>query len=307
MVVLLGVPSQGGGTPFVIGRTGGLSDAIMKIKLEPGWTFAKRTYQGKTLGHIYLAKSGGLSIDSANRNRASRKQASQERPRKVAARPSGQPLFRRSPRRLPEPQLNRPEKVAKVRKQKRYRLYANPRNGSQVSLIKRLAPGAFRTNYRGRSVMQAGLFQDPDKAKELERILRRNRIRTKIVSERGAVPAPRPIFSAPPAASGSILRVPSGRIPLGNARGSGSVFSSSAPPPPPNSRIAFAPRYKVLVPTRSATDQRRIRALVSDAFRASYRGRPAMQVGSFASQAEAESVIQLMRANGFQPMVEKSL
>lgn len=41
--------------PIVIGRTYGLSGGFNKIFLEPGWRFAKRTYNGQTLGHIYLA------------------------------------------------------------------------------------------------------------------------------------------------------------------------------------------------------------------------------------------------------------
>lgn len=40
--------------PVIIGRTGGVTNDISKIKLEPGWRFTKRTYNGTTLGHIYL-------------------------------------------------------------------------------------------------------------------------------------------------------------------------------------------------------------------------------------------------------------
>jgi hypothetical protein len=40
--------------PIVIGRSYGISNGFIKIILEPGWRFTKRSYQGKTLGHIYF-------------------------------------------------------------------------------------------------------------------------------------------------------------------------------------------------------------------------------------------------------------
>ena len=43
------------GDKKLIGRTRGLSDGIMKIFLEPGWQFTKRSYQEKVLGHFYFS------------------------------------------------------------------------------------------------------------------------------------------------------------------------------------------------------------------------------------------------------------
>lgn len=39
---------------IVVGRTRGMSEGYMKIFLEPGWEFAKRTYEDRVLGHVYL-------------------------------------------------------------------------------------------------------------------------------------------------------------------------------------------------------------------------------------------------------------
>lgn len=41
-------------SPILIGRSYGMSNGFTKIILEPGWRFTKRSYQGKTLGHIYF-------------------------------------------------------------------------------------------------------------------------------------------------------------------------------------------------------------------------------------------------------------
>ena len=43
------------GEKILVGRTGGLTNDFMKIKLEPGWRFTKRTYNGKVLGHFYIS------------------------------------------------------------------------------------------------------------------------------------------------------------------------------------------------------------------------------------------------------------
>ncbi|MEC4984653.1 MAG: DUF3747 domain-containing protein [Oscillatoria sp. PMC 1068.18] len=43
---------------IVIGRSGGLTNDFAKFYLEPGWRFTKRTYNGSTLGHVYLTNDG---------------------------------------------------------------------------------------------------------------------------------------------------------------------------------------------------------------------------------------------------------
>ncbi len=54
-LVLVGSPRRGGGSDIVIGRTYGLQRNFMKIVLDPGWKFSKRTYQDKVLGHFYFS------------------------------------------------------------------------------------------------------------------------------------------------------------------------------------------------------------------------------------------------------------
>ncbi|GGA50641.1 hypothetical protein CYANOKiyG1_70170 [Okeania sp. KiyG1] len=43
------------GDKKLIGRSRGLSNGMMKIFLEPGWQFTKRSYQGKVIGHFYFS------------------------------------------------------------------------------------------------------------------------------------------------------------------------------------------------------------------------------------------------------------
>jgi hypothetical protein len=54
---LMGMPSRSAGNPPIeIARTENLNSGFLKLKLNSGWHFTQRTYQGKTLGHIYLTR-----------------------------------------------------------------------------------------------------------------------------------------------------------------------------------------------------------------------------------------------------------
>lgn len=56
-VILVGTPSDRNAQPIAIGRTQGTINGFMKVILEPGWRFTKRSYQGKTLGHFYFTSN----------------------------------------------------------------------------------------------------------------------------------------------------------------------------------------------------------------------------------------------------------
>lgn len=60
-LLLMGINRRNPGQPpVVIGSAKGVNGSPMKIILNPGWRFTKRTYEGKILGHVYF------SFDSAS-------------------------------------------------------------------------------------------------------------------------------------------------------------------------------------------------------------------------------------------------
>lgn len=64
-LVLMGYPSRNPQAPKLkIGQTQSLTDGFLKIQLEPGWRFSKRSYNGKTLGHIYFTRDEVPSTDT---------------------------------------------------------------------------------------------------------------------------------------------------------------------------------------------------------------------------------------------------
>ncbi|HHP7244144.1 MAG TPA: DUF3747 domain-containing protein, partial [Elainellaceae cyanobacterium] len=59
-LVLLGAPFNRQGRSFEIGRADGVASDYVKITLNPEWRFTKRTYNGRTLGHVYLTRDTPL-------------------------------------------------------------------------------------------------------------------------------------------------------------------------------------------------------------------------------------------------------
>jgi N-acetylmuramoyl-L-alanine amidase len=57
-MVLVGAPFRGQGETLEIGRTNGITNDFAKIQLNDGWRFTKRTYDDRTLGHVYLTYDG---------------------------------------------------------------------------------------------------------------------------------------------------------------------------------------------------------------------------------------------------------
>jgi hypothetical protein len=69
-MVLVGAPFRGQGETLEIGRTNGVTNEFAKIQLNDGWRFTKRTYDGRTLGHVYLTYDGNAPAlpDNGNSN-----------------------------------------------------------------------------------------------------------------------------------------------------------------------------------------------------------------------------------------------
>lgn len=58
---LVGAPRNRRDPEILIGHTNGTTSDFAKISLNPGWRFTKRTYDDRTLGHVYLTYEGDLA------------------------------------------------------------------------------------------------------------------------------------------------------------------------------------------------------------------------------------------------------
>ena len=53
-MILVAVPDNTSEKELEVGSTGGITTGFAKFSLNSGWRFAKRTYEDRTLGHVYL-------------------------------------------------------------------------------------------------------------------------------------------------------------------------------------------------------------------------------------------------------------
>ncbi|NJM58461.1 MAG: DUF3747 domain-containing protein, partial [Synechococcales cyanobacterium RU_4_20] len=60
-MVLIGRPQQRTDPSLEIGRVLGETNGFAKINLNAGWRFTRRTFDGKTLGHVYLTNDQSLA------------------------------------------------------------------------------------------------------------------------------------------------------------------------------------------------------------------------------------------------------
>ncbi len=298
-VVLLGVPSAGqqGGT-VEIGRTRGVEPGFLKIHLNSGWRLTKRTYEGKTLGHVYLTTD--QPFDDAPVAKAKPELFSRSSRRSRSRRPL---LLDRTA--SASSSRSRPLSTGPSQSDAVYRVMVKTRDSQEQALVRRLVPDAFRSSYDGRSVMQVGLLDEKKIAVKLKRRLKNQNLDVFYVEEkRRQLPIARTIPQTAVSSAG-LLPVPSSSVPLGNARGNRRV-ATALPPPPPASSSLWGPRYRVVVTPRRDKDRRKILKLVPDAFRSSYRGQSVLQVGSFKTQGEADDRIRLLERKGFDPILEKT-
>jgi Protein of unknown function (DUF3747) len=60
-MALMGIPNRPELPLLDLGHTQGVSPGFTKIQLNPGWRFTRRSYQGKSLGHVYLTHDSPIT------------------------------------------------------------------------------------------------------------------------------------------------------------------------------------------------------------------------------------------------------
>jgi len=120
-----------------------------------------------------------------------------------------------------------------------------------------------------------------------------------------------PVLKSAPIAEADLLPVPTGRIPVGNARNLPKVkvprnYTSTpgSPPLPPTRASSMGLRYRVVVEAENKSKQDLVRSLIPGAFRTFANGKVLMQVGAFGDRANALEVIQMFNSRGLKANVE---
>jgi hypothetical protein len=268
-LVLVGTNRSNPSAPEIfIGRTYGFSSGFMKIHLNPGWQFAKRSYQGKILGHVYLTgESQALTPPPAAITNATIEPTNPAVPPDEPSPPSSS--------------------------DNREYTFTAPGSLSDNSFEQSSAPPTSSFN-------APSSFSEPNFAKNNDNF---NAASTPTTGELPPPPTLNPI--APPTNNSDSQVVPPPPVATNSDRQtlSGVLGTLNGITPPQVAQNSLAGTYKVLVEARNSSQQQQVRSLYPDAFPTSHHGRPVWQVGVFSSQDKAETVAQSLRNVGLNPTV----
>jgi N-acetylmuramoyl-L-alanine amidase len=303
-LVLFARPTRDRSQPAIeIGRTQGRADGFLRIQLNPGWQLTRRLYNGQPTGHIYLTHDAplpdGVTVATGSQPPAANTPSpslplnptpvppattpiapppSGSTPGGVTVPPPAQPnlptvTVRPNPGTTP-PAANRPGNPPNGTpgnaQNGQFRVIVPISSPTTLPQVRAVEPSAFRTTLNGQAVVQAGVFQDQQRADELRQRLMASRLSAQVVSGSGAPTQPNPPISSPPPNS----------TPIAN-------------PAPPATN---ASHFRVIVPISSPDTLQQVRNVEPEAFRTTVNGQNVVQVGLFQERQRAEEVQQSLVA-----------
>ena len=325
-----------------IGRTTQAGSGFLKIELSPGWRFAKRAYDGKTLGHVYLTRdafpeTSNIATQKSQKEEVVAKASGTESEDIAAAEPPVSAKNAGSDKETKEiPTAEEPKSKEKSSKSAFTKPIPIPVPKPGLSSIPKAASIPLSTP--GLSVPKASIPLSPPKGSGSSSAAEPPASVAKAADPftmpiQIPVPQPRqqtpraPSQYQPPLVSSSaqgglprltpgVLPVPNGTIPLGNAQNRKNVYQGQSTlantvpadgsPPAPPIKVAWAShRYRVMVNPSNSSQFKALKSLVPDAFRARYQGQSVLQVGAYGTQEEADNMIQFLSQNGFNGVVEQ--
>ena len=260
---LVGLPNRPTSGPILeIAQTESAAPGFLKLALNPEWRFARRTYQGKVLGHVYLTRNTAQSPsgDSLNPayplNLAGRNPFSQNLSANQGNAPSGS-----RGRLAPSRSLNRSSAYSKVGAITAPIQIQVPDPQGMSRPLSAASPAEYRN---GLPVLSSGVLPVPSA----------NIPMGKAGDEPDLITASTPRLDI------------NAMTPGGSAQ-------------PGSFQVALASyRFRVYVNPANASQQKAVKALVPDSFRSLYQGRTMLQVGAFQEREKADKVLELLGQNG---------
>lgn len=194
------LPGRGGDLPVLeIARSNGVANDFVKLTLDPGWEMSHRTLSGNPQGHIYLSNNQDLETTVVAQAGGTRTPTTALRPPtpepsspSPSPSPSSPPILNGgslpTPGAAPSPSGNVPSSGGST-----YYQVIVPTDSAIVrSRVQQVASDAFVTTVDGRRVIQAGLFQEQNRANEVVAQLSSRGIDTQVVQGQRATPPPSP-------------------------------------------------------------------------------------------------------------------
>ena len=272
---LMADPRSADRQPIHIGSTRGLGEGYLKIFLDEQWRFAKRTYQGETLGHFYLAHPQPAPMRSDGTRTASLEGASS-----AAASSDGAPAEDSDP--SDEKVLTwqadaDSDEAASTGKGSQEGSKASSASDRQAASQSEASPSS--ANAESTESSSDGARQVASRSSRLpsppsssaKDTGNSDRSLAQLVDnlEDGGAPKREPV------------PVPDTAIPQGNS-GGGSASTA----------------YEVIVMPEGAQQKSQLKSLAPEAFSTTHQGKPAMQAGAFQSKSNAQALLQKLQDQG---------
>ncbi|MEL7067050.1 MAG: DUF3747 domain-containing protein [Cyanobacteria bacterium J06581_3] len=192
------LPGRGGDLPVLeIGRSNGVANDFVKIALDPGWQMSRRTLNGSAQSHIYLANDDSLDTVIAqaggpiNPPQASAPPTASPSPNLPSVPGGG------STSNLPSPSRPRtPSNAPTSGDNNTYYQVIVPSSSPLIrARVRQVAPDAFIATVNGNRVIQAGLFQEQNRANQLVSQLSSQGFEPQVIEGQRETPPPRPTAS----------------------------------------------------------------------------------------------------------------
>ena len=194
LVALPGVlPGQDSDLPVLeIARSNGVANDFVKLTLNPGWQISRRTLNGSAQGHAYLSNDQSLEtvIAQAGGSRPLTPTVPAPAvPTPTSPAPSGPPIL--SGGALPSPGTpSSPAPGGVSSDGVSYQVIVPSSSIIVQARVRQVASDAFFATVNGDRVIQAGLFQEPDRANQLVAELSRQGLNARIVEGQRTIPSP---------------------------------------------------------------------------------------------------------------------
>ncbi len=297
-LVLLGTNRRNPAQPeVVIGRTKGLAAGFMKIHLDPGWRFTKRTYGARILSHIYLTGDRAVINATLNATPPITPKPMLSYPATPPVSPAPQELIFTAPIRQPAP-----PSVSSPQSQVLPAIPNLSSNSSQESPLRTpIAPTLTASSSRllppppaaPKPTPTTGWGMNADTSDDAGSLLPS--------TPNASMPTTNPPVAPSPGWSNRANRLfnpspnpASSRQPVNTIVTNPSVSSPS---------LLNSQSLRVLALTATPIQQQQVRSLYPEAFNTNYRGQRALQIGRFSSQENAQQALQNLQGVGIQGMI----
>ena len=194
------LPGRGGDLPVLeIGRSNGVANDFVKITLDPGWQMTRRTLNGSSQSHVYLSNNDSLDTVIAqaggpiNPPQAAPDPTPSPSPSLPSVPGGGSTGNLPSPNRPSVP--NRPSTPSGDGQNTYYQVIVPSSSPLIRARVRQVAPDAFIATVNGNRVIQAGLFQEQNRANQLVSQLSGQGLETQVIEGQRETPPPRPTAS----------------------------------------------------------------------------------------------------------------